>query len=305
MDFVARQIAARPRGSRPCPLLFGVASLLLLQLPPLFAQPPPALTHFAAAGPGASTLWEGRIVVDNGAGSATFDWPGVRVSFAVQNTASVWATIASPGATRGLFRVYVDGANSSSFFSSNVSSLYCLARALSPAQHNITLVSDLEPALLHPQPFLPSAPFEALSVETVAVEAPGGALAGAPAAKARRIAVVGDSITCGFGAGGTAPADCPNPEVYAEANSATYGRLLCARFDAACDIVAWSGKGLYENSPTAGTNETMVSYYTAALGAGQQPYAQTWAFSAANRPDAVIINLGTKRVVRPPNPRLN
>jgi hypothetical protein len=80
--------------------------------------------------------------------------------------------------------------------------------------------------------------------------------------------------------------------VFSEDHSATYGNLLCAAFSATCEWVAWSGKGLYENSPTAGTSQTIPQYYSQALGAGQEPFAPTW---DARRfpPSAVVINLGT------------
>jgi lysophospholipase L1-like esterase len=273
-------------------LLVALSLALAAAQPP---APPPPLTFFAAAGPAALALWEGRTALVGAAGdAASFDWPGVRVRFSVFATASVWAEISSPGAVRGLFRVRVDGVNTSgSFFTDNSTLLYELAHGLdAAAPHSVELVSALEPALLHPQPFLPppAPPYAAPAVMRIGVEK-GGQLTAPPPALARRLVFVGDSITCGFGAGG-APPECPNPEVYSEDNDVTYGRLLCARFGAACDIVAWSGKGLYANSPTAGTNETMPEYYRQTLGAGQVPFAATWDF-ARFAPDAVVVNLGT------------
>lgn len=269
------------------------ALLVLLLAASAVAQPPPPppLAYFPAAGKDALTLWQGRVLVDEAAHSATFDWPGVRVSFFVMTTTSAWATIYSPGSVRGLFRVVVDGVNVSSVATDNSTALYCLVRGLDAmVPHAVELISVLEPALLHPQPFLPAAPFSALTVASIGVEEQGR-LADRPAPLTRALAVIGDSITAGFGAGGTPPG-CPNPAVYSEDNDVTYGRRICAHFGAACDVVAWSGKGLYVNSPTAGTNETLPFYYRQALGAGQAPYAATWAFSQF-LPDAVIVNLGT------------
>ena len=249
-----------------------------------------AITWFPAAGPTSTVLWEGRTLVDAATGSATFDWPGVRASFVVQATSTVYARLLAPGSVRGLFRVRVDGVNASSVLVDSSASVYVLASGLdATAPHTIELASALEPALLHPQPFLPSPPYEALTLSAVGVEA-SGSLAGPLAPPSRRLAFVGDSITAGFGAGGEPP-DCPNPSTYSEDNLVTYGRLLCARFSAACDVVAWSGKGLMVNSPTAGTNQTLPTYYTQTLGAGQAPYEPTWDFSFV--PDAVVVNLGT------------
>ena len=53
----------------------------------------------------------------------------------------------------------------------------------------------------------------------------------------------------------------PDNPTYHEANDLTYGNLLCANFSANCSTIAWSGKGLYVNSPTAGTAQVMPEYY--------------------------------------------
>jgi len=68
---------------------------------------------------------------------------------------------------------------------------------------------------------------------------------------------------------------------------------VCASLNTRCATIAWSGKGLYVNSPTAGTNETMPEYYYSVLGAGLPPGRRDYNFSL-ERVDAVVINLGTK-----------
>ena len=80
------------------------------------------------------------------------------------------------------------------------------------------------------------------------------------------------SPRAGFGAGAEAP--CGTSPTYQEANDNTYGNMLCGYFAANCSIVAWSGKGLYVNSPTAGTAETLPFYYQSATGVF--PYTTDW-----------------------------
>lgn len=57
-----------------------------------------------------ATQWQGRYIA-NADGSATFDWPGVRVRFRVSGTTTVSMTLDSPGTTKGQIRVFVDGKN--------------------------------------------------------------------------------------------------------------------------------------------------------------------------------------------------
>lgn len=276
---------------------------------------------FPVTGPGARTKWQGRYVPGSD-GGATFDWPGVRVEFVVRATTTVSATIVCPGPLIAAFRVYVDGVNASSVLASAASESYTLASGLDASRdHTIMLYSFLESALQHPQPFLPSPPYTAPSLVSVTVD---GSLAAPPPASPRSLVFVsvphtlptsstvvapqpraaplqvGDSITVGFGSGGQA-GSCPNPAIYSEDNSRTYGNLLCGNFSADCETVAWSGKGLYVNSPTAGTNQTLPSYYLQLLGAGQEPYVQTWNASGRPTPSAVFVHLGTNVSARPPS----
>lgn len=249
---------------------------------------------------GSATAWQGRVVPaapPAPPGSATFDWPGVRVRFtAPANTTSVTATLLLPPPLVARLRVYIDGVAATAqpldVAASATPQTLTLAAGLDGSRaHELALESVLEPALQHPQPFLPAPPYAALQLHSLELVG-AAAAAPAPPPRARSIVVVGDSISAGFGAGGGG-GDCPQPGVYSEDSSLTYGALLCAQLGADCSTVAYSGKGIFENSPTAGTNETMPQYYFSALGAGRAPFAHDWDFQAAPKPSLVLVNLGT------------
>lgn len=270
------------------------ASIMLRSLITFFLAASFEAVVLPAIGP--TTRWAGRVVAAPSpapAGAATWDWPGVRVTISVPaNTSAVTATLLVPPPLRARLRVLVDGVAGPPMDIGSASAPQTVKLAtLNGSASTVALVSVLEPALQHPQPYLPAAPYAAVELHSLELVDAESALP-PPSQPARKIVFVGDSITAGFGAGGTA-GNCPAPEVYSEDNSVTYGALLCGDFGAACETVAWSGKGLYINSPTAGTNETLPEYYYSAMGAGRPPYAHDWDFSSATKPSLIVFNLGT------------
>ncbi len=243
-----------------------------------------------AAGPGAKTQWQGRYL-QGGDGSATFDWPGVRLTVQLVSPStqlSAQIVVAQPLA--GWLRVSVDGNVGTKIQINSSTTNYILAQHMDAAHsHTVEIYNIIEPALWHPQPFLPSDPYEAVRIVSLSTD---GVFSQPSGPRRRELVFVGDSITAGFGSSFEKTLCPEKDEWYAEDNSLTYGNLLCGHFDANCTTVAWSGKGLYVNSPTAGTNETMYSYYHSATGAGAVPYAADWVFSRGD-PSAVVVNLGT------------
>ncbi|PVH82283.1 carbohydrate esterase family 2 protein [Cadophora sp. DSE1049] len=105
----------------------------------------------------------------------------------------------------------------------------------------------------------------------------------------RKIEIIGDSISVGYGLDGVNP--CTNT-AFLEDNPETYGALAANALGADYSVVAWSGKGLYRNymSTMPDTSPTMPVLYTR-YGAndadGSFTFPQNWV------PDAVVINLGT------------
>jgi lysophospholipase L1-like esterase len=117
----------------------------------------------------------------------------------------------------------------------------------------------------------------------------GGTLLAPPAAPARRIEMVGDSITCGYGVEG-ADMNCHyTPDT--QNHYLTYGAIAGRTLGADVVTVAWSGKGVvcnYGDDPSACMDPLPV-YYDRAL---PDRTTSAWDF-ASWQPHVVVINLGT------------
>lgn len=111
----------------------------------------------------------------------------------------------------------------------------------------------------------------------------------ADAAPKRRIEIIGDSISVGYGLDGTNP--CTNTAAV-EDNPKTYGALAATSLNADYSVIAWSGKGLIRNIATGSpdTSPLMPELYTRY---GAKDADNSYPFPAASAPDAVVINLGT------------
>ena len=112
-----------------------------------------------------------------------------------------------------------------------------------------------------------------------------GRLLAPPAAQGRRIEIIGDSISCGYGNEGTSATCGFSAET--ENHYETYGAIAARELDAEVVTVAWSGKGVIYNYGDDKT-DPMPALYTRAL---PDDPSSAWDFSLV--PDAVVINLGT------------
>jgi lysophospholipase L1-like esterase len=116
-----------------------------------------------------------------------------------------------------------------------------------------------------------------------------GELLAAPAAPERRIEIIGDSISAGYGNEG-ADMSCPfSPDT--ENHYLTYGAIAARNVGAELVTVAWSGKGVVCNygDDAASCMDPMPIYYGRTL---PNRADSTWDFSRY-QPQAVVINLGT------------
>ena len=118
----------------------------------------------------------------------------------------------------------------------------------------------------------------------IGISAGTGQLLTPPAARSRRIEIIGDSITCGYGDEGVNPcafsADTEN--VYL-----AYGSILARALGAELSTVAWSGKGIYFNY-NGNRVERMPTLYDRTI-----PTDSTHLWNFVPQPDLVVINLGT------------
>jgi lysophospholipase L1-like esterase len=117
----------------------------------------------------------------------------------------------------------------------------------------------------------------------------GGELLAPPPSPERRIEIIGDSISAGYGIEG-ADETCPfSPDT--ENHYLTYGAITARELSAELSTVAWSGKGVvcnYGDEPTSCV-DPMPTYVDRIL---PEQTTSLWDFSLF-QPQAVVINLGT------------
>lgn len=169
-----------------------------------------------------------------------------------------------------LFEVLIDGVPGTPITTTWGEQSFGLASGLPAGEHEVELVRRTE------------AFFGAVSF--VRFEVTGGALVASPRPWTHRLEFVGDSITAGYGALGSGP-DC---SFSAETESAwvAYGSVAARTLGAAPQLIAWSGKGVYQNYG-GDREEPMPELYerTIPMEAGD------WSFDPPA--DAVVLNLGT------------
>jgi lysophospholipase L1-like esterase len=172
------------------------------------------------------------------------------------------------------FEVALDGRPLSTLVTASGRHSYSIASGLDPGAHELSL-HRLTEAMFGETHFLGAI-----------LDDDGGALLSPPPPRDRRLELVGDSITCGYGADA---ADAYEPfTAETENHAASYGALTARALEAEAITVAWSGKGVYRNYD-GGRRETMPELYDRILAERRDP---RWDF-AAWIPAAVIINLGT------------
>jgi lysophospholipase L1-like esterase len=115
---------------------------------------------------------------------------------------------------------------------------------------------------------------------------PAGALLSPPPPTGRRMEIVGDSTTTGYGDEGTSTA-C-GFSLATEDYDVAYGAVAARAVNAELITIAWSGKGMYRNYP-GDMFETMPILYGRTL---PEATSTPWDYSSWV-PDAVVINLGS------------
>jgi lysophospholipase L1-like esterase len=164
------------------------------------------------------------------------------------------------------WQVIVDGKPGNFIKSKGRAAVYAVAAELPQGEHTAELVKRTEA-------FNGATQFQGFELSA------GGSLLPLPAAR-RRIEIIGDSITCGYGNEGKDEKERFSPNT--ENGYLTYGAITARELGADYICVAWSGKKMWPD-------DTIPELYDLTL--PQDPKSQ-WDFSKWI-PDVVVINLAT------------
>lgn len=219
--------------------------------------PPPPIE------PEGSVRWVGRHD-DSGPAAARMGWSGAGLVFRFDGTGAMVRMD-----DRGqYFTVLIDGVLQPPLVTSSGIRDYRVAPVLPPGKHTIEMYRRTEGKL------------GPTVVYDVRVE---GELLPPPPAT-RRIEIVGDSITAGYGNEGTDPCDfSPGTENHYQ----TYGAIAARAVGAELHTVAWSRKGVVYNYGDHDMDEPLPELYERTIATE----SATWSFEW--QPDVVIVNLGT------------
>ncbi|HBM80444.1 MAG TPA: hypothetical protein DD426_06355, partial [Clostridiaceae bacterium] len=153
--------------------------------------------------------------------------------------------------------------------------MYVIAKGLKNEAHNLEIHKRTE-ALLGQLQFCG---FELSS---------GGRFLTPPSEKARKIEIIGDSITCGAGNEGVYSGDDAEFLGKEENNYMSYGPIAARILDADIAMVSISGSGCYQNYGGAKENTIGDLYLKTNLSASYDEWnLKKWT------PDVVVVNLGT------------
>lgn len=208
----------------------------------------------------------------DGAQGPRFEWPGVSIEARFTGT-QVSIELDDAG-NENQFEVIIDGERLQKLVTAAGQTTYELASGLSDAEHDLVVWRRTE-AYYNATEFLGLTDFGS-----------GGALLAPPPARERRIEVIGDSISVGYGIEGTP--ECSGTQSN-ENNYLSYSSVAARLLDADLVTIAWSGIGMYRNYDEEGpSSDAMPARYDFALPTSNTP----WDFSQY-RPDAVVINLSS------------
>jgi len=232
--------------------------------PAALEQPSPGAVRFV-----------GRVEVGS-SGDARYAWPGTGFVARFRGT-GVAVRLRDDGNEH---QPVIDGRPVARLVTRSAVERYVVAEGLAPGEHTLEVYRRTE-ALFGVTTFL-------------AVEVENGRLLDAGPAPARRVEVVGDSISCGYGNEGATP-DC-RFSAATENHWESYGAVLARSLGAELATVAWSGRGVVRNYGGE-PGDLMGTLYDRTL--PESPTSR-WVQRPSN--DAVIVNLGTNDFSTAPDP---
>ena len=203
------------------------------------------------------------------AGVVRMEWSGSGIVFRFLGTHAA-VTLDDSG---GYFTRLIDGHQEDTLVTMGGERTYDVALGLADGTHEVELYRRTE------------ASFGETRFIDVDLGADGMLLA-PPVRQTRRIELIGDSITCGYGDEG-ADETCPF-EAKTENHYLTYGAITARALDAELTTIAWSGKGVIYNYDQD-KNQPMPTLYDRGVPTDGQ---SKWDFSQPE-PSVVVINLGT------------
>ena len=217
----------------------------------------------------AGVRWVGRVDLTD-AQHPRFSWSGSGFVARFSGT-SLSIQINSSGAF--LFKAVVDGTPQTAFTIPSGQQTASVVSGLAAGTHTVEIYRQTEGSQGDSQ--------------LLAITVGGGALATPPAAPARLIEIIGDSISCGYGTlGALGDSDCYPTESHWD----TYAAVAARALGADVNTIAMSGQGAYRNYG-GDMNNTLPMVYTRALTNDATP---TWDFRT--QAQAVIVNLGTNDI---------
>lgn len=203
------------------------------------------------------------------AGQYRFTWPGSAIEFRFNGTQ---AKIKLASTRRVRFEVDVDGVKKNLWVESG-ESVYSLATDLKPGTHQIRLTRIIES-------------FEI--VTRIIGEPIVDKLLSAPAEPTKKLLVVGDSITAGYGVEGESK-EC-HYAMETSNQQLSYAAVAAKNLGADLHAIAWSGIGAWRSyAEKTPVNPNILTRYQRTL--ADDPNS-VWDASSYN-PDAILINIGT------------
>lgn len=197
-----------------------------------------------------------------------FSWPGTQVRARFEGTG---LTLKLKDTGGDVVEVAIDGAPPQPLTLTDAQDTYEVATNLTPGTHDVVLTKRTE-ALVG-------------MTQLLGIVPANGALVPSPVPTGRRIEMIGDSITCGYGVLGAMPCSF---DASTESETAAWGALAAAQLGALHSAVAYSGIGVYRDYGGA-TTEQMPVRYDRSLA---DDATSTWDH-ASQHPDVVVVNLGT------------
>jgi lysophospholipase L1-like esterase len=254
---------------RRAPIVFPLVGLALAcshSDAPVLQHPAPASTMMAAAAmppapaaaPAPTVRFVGRVDTSE-PGTVRMAWPGTAVVARFKGT-SISARL-HDDTGKNYFHVIVDGEPKAVVKAETNKETYVLAEGLPEGVHEIALYKRTE----------------AKVGEIAFLGFEGATLLPAPAPAPRRIEMIGDSITTGYGIEG--PGAACGFSANEENEYLTYGAVAARALGAEHSTIAWSGKTIGQ----------MTDYYDRAL---PERRDSRWDF-AAWQAQLVVVNVGT------------